>query len=192
MLSLLVAAAGLLSMVTAVPSPSKTASAPQETCSSIVVDSITIEDATLVCCSNLALSVDNIATGVGTGCTFSLPSLLLRGHSRLHDCNVQLTYNSFAKGVQADYSKYATKGDCAGKPAIAACCDIPVSPLTLSCKSLVHARLADSDTCSCRWGLLSEHWVDSSSNARMLRPHSIGSCGCEYGLGKLEKMGKSG
>ena len=75
MLSLLVAATGLLSIVAAVPSPSKTASAPQETCSSIVVDSITIEDATLVCCSNLALSIDNIATGVGTGCTFSLPPL---------------------------------------------------------------------------------------------------------------------
>ncbi|KAM0798471.1 hypothetical protein BDR22DRAFT_859115 [Usnea florida] len=83
MLSLLVAAAGLLSIVTAVPSPSKTASAPQETCSSIVVDSITVEDATLVCCSNLALSIDNIATGVGTGCTFSFPSLLLRGHTLL-------------------------------------------------------------------------------------------------------------
>ena len=147
-LSLLVAATSLLGIVTAVPeyskttsktvsktaskttskAPSKTSSAPQETCSSIVVDSITIEDATLVCCSNLALSVDNIATGVGTGCTYSLPSLLPHDPVFLHGSDIKLTNNSFAKGVEADYTKYATKGDCAGKPAIAACCDIPVSP----------------------------------------------------------------
>ena len=101
MLSLLVAAAGLLSVVTTVPSPSKTANAPQETCSSIVVDSVTIEDAALVCCTNLALSVDNVATGVATGCTFPLPSLLLHDHSLLYGCDIRLTHNSSAKGEQA-------------------------------------------------------------------------------------------
>lgn len=73
-LSLLLAGSGLLGTATAqTPTSSATASAvssgPLESCSPIVVDSITVEDTTLVCCKELELAVAGLGTGVGINCT---------------------------------------------------------------------------------------------------------------------------